>query len=84
MSWQERDAAANKILAQNPDDKNALFAQVLANGLRGDYTAMIEKRNIASLSYMKTSRPIAQKLLASIRPAMTRTSRSAWRTIFWE
>jgi hypothetical protein len=57
------DAAANKILAQNPDDKNALFTQVLANGLRGDYTAMIEKRNFASLGYMKTSRTIAQKLL---------------------
>jgi hypothetical protein len=57
------DAAANKILAQQPDDRNALFAQVLANGLRGDYTALIENRNFASLSYMKTSRTIAQKLL---------------------
>jgi hypothetical protein len=57
------DAAANKILAQKPDDKNALFSQVLANGLRGDYTALIEKRNLASLSYMKASRTIAQKLL---------------------
>lgn len=58
------DDAAGKILAQNPDDVNALFAQVLSNGLRGDYTALIEKRNIASLSYMKNSRLIAQKLLA--------------------
>jgi len=40
-----------------------LFAQVLAGGLRGDYAALIEKRNLASLSYMKTSRTIAQKLL---------------------
>jgi hypothetical protein len=31
--------------------------------LRGDYAALIEKRNLASLSYMKTSRTIAQKLL---------------------
>jgi hypothetical protein len=59
------DAAAAKILAQNPEDVNALFAQVLSNGLRGDYTALIEKRNIASLGYMKNSRLIAQKLLAS-------------------
>lgn len=59
------DAAAGKILAQNPEDVNALFAQVLSNGLRGDYTALIEKRNIASLGYMKNSRLIAQKLLAS-------------------
>ncbi len=57
------DEAANRILAQNPDDKNALFSQVLANGLRSDYTALIEKRNLASLSYMKASRTIAQKLL---------------------
>src|SRR5208283_2448679 len=41
-------ALANKVLAQNAQDKNALFAQVLANGLRGDYAAMIEKRNLAS------------------------------------
>ena len=54
---------ANKILAQNAQDKNALFAQVMANGLRGDYAAMIEKRNLASLGYMKTSRTIAQQLL---------------------
>jgi hypothetical protein len=57
------ESAATKVLAQNPDDKNALFAEVLANGLRGDYTALIEKRNLASLTYMKTSRTIAQKLL---------------------
>jgi hypothetical protein len=54
---------ANKILAQNPQDKNAMFSQVLANGLRGDYAAMIEKRNLASLGYMKTSRSMAEKLL---------------------
>ena len=54
---------ANKILAQNPQNENALFAQVLSNGLRGDYAAMIEKRNFASLGYMKASRTIAQELL---------------------
>ncbi len=58
------DELANKILARKPDDKNALFAQIMANGLRGDYAALIEKRNLASLGYMKTSRTIAQKLLA--------------------
>ncbi len=60
---QSNDLAV-KILAQNSQDKNALFAQVLANGLRGDYAAMIEKRNLASLGYMKTSRALAEKLLA--------------------
>jgi hypothetical protein len=52
-----------KALSHNPDDRNALFSQVLANGLRGDYAALIEKRNLVSLGYMKTSRGAAQKLL---------------------
>jgi hypothetical protein len=55
---------ANRLLAQNAQDRNALFALVMANGLRGDYAAMIEKRNFASLSYMKTARGMAEKLLA--------------------
>ena len=61
---QRGDELINKVLAKSPNDANALFARVLANGLRGDYTAMIEKRNLASLSYMKTSRVTAQQLLA--------------------
>jgi len=55
---------AGKILTQNSNDKNALFSQVLANGLRGDYAAMIEKRNFVSLGYMKASRGLAERLLA--------------------
>jgi hypothetical protein len=51
------------VLATNPNNRDALLAQVLANGLRSDYAAMIEKRNIASLGYMKTSRKLAQHLL---------------------
>ena len=58
------DELVSKILATSPNDANALFSRVLANGLRGDYTAMIEKRNLASLSYMKISRITAQQLLA--------------------
>ena len=57
------DALVDKTLSRSPNDANALFARVLANGLRSDYTAMIEKRNLASLSYMKTSRLTAQQLL---------------------
>ncbi len=51
------------LLAANPNDHDALLALVLANGLRSDYAAMIEKRNIASLGYMKASRKLAQHLL---------------------
>jgi hypothetical protein len=58
------DELVSKILATSSNNANALFSRVLANGLRGDYTAMIEKRNLASLSYMKISRITAQQLLA--------------------
>ncbi len=62
------DQLVANILAASPSNANALFARVLANGLRGDYTAMIEKRNLASLGYMKTARITAEQLLA-IDPA---------------
>ncbi len=58
------DALVSKILAASPNDANALFARVLSNGLRADYTALIEKRNLASLGYMKIGRITAQQLLA--------------------
>lgn len=57
------EALTQPLLAANPNDRDALLAQVLANGLRSDYAAMIEKRNLASLGYMKTSRKLAQHLL---------------------
>jgi hypothetical protein len=55
---------ANKVLAQNPKDKDALFSLVMTNGLRGDYAALIEKRNFASLAYIKAGRTLAESLLA--------------------
>lgn len=58
------DELVEKLLSENSKNANALFARVLANGLRSDYVAMIEKRNIASLGYMKASRTTAQQLLA--------------------
>jgi len=58
----------NKTLAQAPADKNALFAMVLTRGLRADYDALIEKRNLASLREIKDGRTVAEKLLA-IDPA---------------
>jgi hypothetical protein len=58
------DELSAKALAKDPGNINALFAQVMGNGLRADYTALIEKRNLASLSYIKASRGLAQQLLA--------------------
>lgn len=57
------DEIAGRILSGAPQDANALFAKVMASGLRGDYAAMIEKRNMAGLGYMKAGRLLAQKLL---------------------
>jgi len=59
------DQISGRILSSSPQDTKALLAQVMSNGLRGDYAAMIEKRNLAGLSYMKTGRVLAQKLLAT-------------------
>jgi hypothetical protein len=58
------DEIAARTLSISPQDANALFARVMADGLRGDYAAMIEKRNMAGLGYMKAGRLLAQKLLA--------------------
>lgn len=43
----------------------AIFSQVLASGLRGDYAAMVEKRNLTGLGYMKRARGFAEQLLVA-------------------
>jgi len=53
-----------RILSGAPGDHAALFAQVMVGGLRGDYMALVEKRNLAALSTIKSSRALAEKLLA--------------------
>jgi hypothetical protein len=58
---------AHSILASSPQDVDALFANILAMGLRADYTALIEKRYLDSLRVIKNSRATAEKLL-SIAP----------------
>ncbi len=55
---------AEKILAGDGTNADALFAEVMVQGLRGDYAALIEKRDMAGLSYMKTGRAMAERLLA--------------------
>jgi hypothetical protein len=55
---------ADKAVAANAKDANALFAQCMVLGLRGDYAALVEKRDLAGLGYMKDGRRIAEHLLA--------------------
>jgi hypothetical protein len=55
---------ARKRLGADPKDRNALFAMTLSSGLRADYAALIEKRNLASLHFTKQADAWAQQLLA--------------------
>jgi hypothetical protein len=57
------DQITKRELAANPNDGNALFAKVLADGLRSDYEGLIEKHYLDSLSSMKEGRQTAEHLL---------------------
>jgi hypothetical protein len=55
---------ASGVLNSQPRDRNALFASILVLGLRADFDGLIDKHDLAALSSVKTSRVIAEKLLA--------------------
>jgi hypothetical protein len=55
---------AGEILGQSPRQTDALFAKILASGLRADYLSLIEKRNLDSLRIIKGGRAAADQLLA--------------------
>jgi hypothetical protein len=57
------DALAQLQLSKDPNNRDALFTEALSSGLRADYTALIEKRNIASLGYTRDANTMAKKLL---------------------
>jgi hypothetical protein len=54
---------ANAVLVKEPRNVNALFAKVLVAGLVGDYTALIEKKDLKALSIVKEGRTQAEDLL---------------------
>jgi tetratricopeptide (TPR) repeat protein len=58
------EQVADGVLARSPQDGNALLAKIMDLGLRSDYLALIEKRYLASLGYMKSAGILAEKLLA--------------------
>jgi hypothetical protein len=60
---QKAGSLIDAALVKNPNDRNALFARVMQYGLLGDYTALIEKRDLKGLSYIKQGRGLAEKLL---------------------
>jgi hypothetical protein len=56
---------AKAKLNHDPHDLDALLAMTLSNGLRSDFAALIEKRNLASLHYTKEATTWSQQLLAA-------------------
>ena len=58
------DKLAHARLAKDPKDHDGLFALTLSSGLKADYAALIEKRNLASLHYTKESTQWSTQLLA--------------------
>jgi hypothetical protein len=56
---------AQAILATNPNDRDALLAMTMSTGLKADYAALVEKRNLASLGLTKDATAWAEKLLAA-------------------
>lgn len=59
-----RELAAAR-LTQKAGEEQALFAMTMASGLQSDYMALVEKRQLASLTYAKESQSWAVKLLNS-------------------
>ena len=55
---------AQARLATNAKDRDALFALTLSDGLKSDYAALIEKRNLESLHYTKEATRFASQVLA--------------------
>lgn len=58
------ETLAHIRLSKVPQDRDALFAMTLSSGLKGDYAALIEKRNMASLHYTKEASRYASQVLA--------------------
>jgi hypothetical protein len=56
---------ATPRLSRDSKDRDALFAMTLAAGLRSDFAALIEKRNLVSLHYTKEATAWAAQLLAA-------------------
>jgi hypothetical protein len=54
---------ATAELQKDPNNINALFALTISGGLLTDYTSLIEKKNIASLSIAKETQAAAVRLL---------------------
>jgi hypothetical protein len=59
----DAETRADAALKLNPQDRQALFAMCIAQGVTTDYLAFVEKKQISSLSVAKRSNGYAQQLL---------------------
>jgi hypothetical protein len=59
----DAQSRATKILQSNPNDQNSLFAMAVTQGVTMDYTALVEKRQLSSLSSARRANDYAQRLL---------------------
>jgi hypothetical protein len=59
----DAQSRAQIVLAAHPQDREALFAMCMSQGLATDYMALVEKHQIRSLTSAKTSNRYAQQLL---------------------
>lgn len=57
-------ALSGEILKTRPNDTNALFAMSIAAGIQTDYLALVEKKQLGSLTYAKEAHKYAVRLLA--------------------
>jgi hypothetical protein len=58
-----RSMARARVRA-NPEDPDGLFVLTLADGMQGDFEALIEKRQLSSLSLIRRAEKEARRLLA--------------------
>lgn len=60
---EDAQARGTKLLAARANDQNALFAMAITQGVLMDYTALVEKRQLSSLSSARRANDYAQQLL---------------------
>jgi hypothetical protein len=65
---EQADRLADLALEKSEADARALFVKTLTYGLRADYVALIEGRGLKALSYTKSGRTYANRLM-TLRPS---------------
>ena len=63
QALEDAQSRGEAALGADPDDRSALFALCVAQGVATDYMALVEKRQFSSLSPARRSNSYAQRLL---------------------